>query len=350
MSTVEAGGDPTLGLPTAHGTAPLTGRLRTRDEDFVVDEELGYAASGEGEHRLLQVRKRGLNTQDVVRRLARHAGVSPAAIGFAGLKDRHAVTTQHFSVQLPGRPDPDWAALADETLEVLSVERHHRKVRRGTLRANRFVIRVRDVQGDHASAEQTLRRIAVAGVPNYFGGQRFGRDGGNLQQLDDLFSGRLRRVGREQRSMLLSAARSQLFNAVLAERVADRSWDQGIDGDVMLLEGAWRQFRYDPDDASIGERLAALDVHPSGPLYGRPSRALQTSGAASRIEEAVFDRQPAWCAGLQRLGVDADRRALRMRVDELTWEWIEADLRLGFRLPAGSYATAVLRELVAATE
>ena len=193
----------------------------------MVEEELGYQASGEGEHVFLTVRKRGRNTQEVARAIAKLSGVPQVAVGYAGLKDRHAVTTQHFTVQLPGREAPDWALLEDDSLQILSAERHHRKIRRGGLRGNRFVIRVDSARGDRDLVEQRLQRIARAGVPNYFGSQRFGRDGQNLVRVAELFAGRGRRPGREQRGLLLSAARAQLFNRVLQARVEDGSLGSG---------------------------------------------------------------------------------------------------------------------------
>ena len=275
MTETPMPGDPTLGLPFAHGGPILIGRLRGRPEDFVVEEQLGYVASGDGEHVFLTISKRGRNTQEVARAIARLAGVRQVAVGYAGLKDRHALTTQHFTVQLPGREAPDWSALEDGTLQVLGAERHHRKIRRGTLKGNRFIIRVDQVEGDRESAEQRLRLIGTQGVPNYFGSQRFGREGGNLVRVAEMFDGRGRKPGREQRSLLLSAARAQLFNRVLEARVENASWNQALDGDVMALSGSQRQFMFDPDDATIAPRLAELDIHPTGPLCGRHSRALE---------------------------------------------------------------------------
>jgi tRNA pseudouridine13 synthase len=342
------GGDPNEPLPTAHGGAPLLGRMRELAEDFVVEEQLGYTASGTGEHDFLVVRKRDRNTHDVARLLARHAGVAQVAVGYAGLKDRRAVTTQHFSVQLPGRASPDWSQLDDDDLQVLEVGRHHRKIRRGSLRGNRFRIRIRAVEGDRAVAEQRLSDIAANGVPNYFGSQRFGNAGRNLGQVADLFAGRGRRPRRELRGLLLSAARAHLFNAVLASRVDSGTWNDAIPGEVLMLEGSQRQFAFDPADPSIGPRLVAADVHPSGPLCGRPSRALLPDDAALRIEEAVVSTWADWIDGLQRFGLDADRRALRLVVQEPEWQWDAQDLVVGFALPAGAYATSVLREVVRA--
>ena len=341
-------GDPTRELPFAHDGPVLEGRLRASPRDFVVEEELGYQASGEGEHVFLTVRKRGRNTQEVARAIAKLSGVPQMAVGYAGLKDRHAVTTQYFTVQLPGREAPEWALLEDDSLQILSVQRHHRKIRRGGLRGNRFVIRVDAARGDRQLVDQRLRQIARAGVPNYFGSQRFGRNGQNLVRVAELFAGRGRRPGRDQRGLLLSAARALLFNRVLQARVEDGSWDRAVDGDVMALSGSKRQFMYETEDATIASRLAELDIHPTGPLCGRRSRALETVSTAKSIEEKALSDWVDWISGLQRFGLDADRRALRLAVPDMHWHWIDEVFEIGFRLVAGAYATAVLREIVQA--
>ncbi len=338
--------DPTRNLPYALGGPVLTGVLRQTPEDFIVVEELGYGPSGDGEHEFLTVRKRERNTHEVARELAKLAGVGQVAVGYAGLKDRNAVTTQHFTVQLPGREAPDWRSIEDDSLQILDAQRHNRKIRRGSLRGNRFEITVHSVGGDRDLAEQRLRQIGESGVPNYFGSQRFGREGQNLARADALFAGRGRKPKREQRSLLLSAARSLLFNQVLAARVAAGTWDAAMDGDVLLLAGAMRQFMHDPDDASIAERIAVRDIHPSGPLCGRSSRALLPAGEVLLLEQQALADWQHWIDGLQRFGLDADRRALRLVVDDLTWRWQDDALTLGFGLTSGAYATSVLRELV----
>lgn len=339
--------DPTRDLPFAHGGPPLQGVLRNRPQDFIVEEQLGYRASGEGEHVFLTVRKRGRNTHEVARAIARLAGVRQMAVGYAGLKDRNALTTQHFTVQLPGREMPDWNSLEDETLQVLAAERHHRKIRRGGLRGNRFSIRIGQVSGDRDLAGQRLQRISVAGAPNYFGSQRFGHDGQNLARVTELFAGTGRKPGREQRGLLLSSARAQLFNQVLQQRVEQENWAEAVPGDVMLLAGSQRQFMHDPADASIATRLADLDVHPSGPLCGRPSRSLQPTSVAAELEEQALSDWTDWISALQDLGLDADRRALRLAVTDLDWQWQDDALQLQFSLVAGAYATVVLREILA---
>ena len=346
MSRPVAPGDPTRDLPYAHGGPVLSGRMRAAPEDFVVEEDLGYQASGKGEHVFLAIRKRGRNTHEVARALAKLAGVAQVAVGYAGLKDRNAVTTQHFTVQLPGQAAPDWSQLQDDSLQILHAERHHRKIRRGSLRGNAFVIRVAQVRGDRQQAEQRLQRIAAAGVPNYFGSQRFGRDGSNLPRVADLFAGRGRRPGREQRGLLLSAARAQLFNLVLAERVAAGVWDSTLAGDVMTLAGSQRQFLFDADDPTTLDRMVRLDVHTTGPLCGRSSRSLQVAAEAREIEDRVLSDWTEWITGLARFGLDADRRALRLAVDGLRWQWDDDGLQPAFGLTAGAYATSVLREVV----
>lgn len=313
----------------------------------MVDEWLGYTPSGEGEHDFLCVRKRGRNTHEVARLLARHAGVSQVAIGYAGLKDRNALTTQYFTVQLPGRASPDWGAMEEEGVEVVEVARHHRKIRRGSLRGNRFSIRVRDVTGDRDAAEWFLDRLSETGVPNYFGSQRFGNDGRNLAQVDALFAGTGRRPRRELRGLLLSAARAHLFNLVLGARVTADNWRVALPGEILMLAGAQRQFRNDPADATIGSRLATGDIHPTGPLVGRQGHALQPDMDALMLERQVLAPWVDWCTGLERFGLDVDRRALRLMPQELHWCWDGDDLVIGFTLPAGTYATTVLREVVA---
>src|ERR1700735_4227497 len=223
MSTSE------LELPRAYGAPSLAARLRSTPEDFRVEEVLGYDAEGQGEHALLWVEKRGANTDWVARELAKFAGVSPVAVGYAGLKDRHAVTRQTFSVRLAGKPDPDWSTFPHADVKVLAATRHSRKLKRGALRGNRFVLVLREAQGDRDAAEQVLQQIAARGVPNYFGEQRFGREGGNVAQARAMFAGR--RVERDKRSFLLSAARSQIFNDVLAARVERGAWDTPLDGE-----------------------------------------------------------------------------------------------------------------------
>lgn len=329
----------------------MTGVLRAQAEDFRVEESLGYEACGEGEHAFLAIRKRDLNTVDVARELARFAGVRQVKVGFAGLKDRHAVTTQHFSVQLPGKPDPDWSELDSDQLQVLQAQRHNRKIRRGSLRGNRFELVLRDVQGDKENAEALLQSIASQGVPNYFGPQRFGREASNLYRAATFLAGEGKRPKPEQMRMLFSAARSYLFNRVLAERVAGGTWNKALPGDVMLLAGSNRQFALEAVDAQIEQRIVEHDIHPSGPMPGEAGRTLQVSGKAAETELSALSDELSkeWIEGLVRRRVNSERRALRLVPEELSWQWLDdISLQLRFALPAGAYATTLVRELMAA--
>jgi len=331
-------------LPHAYGTPPLTAQLRASPEDFVVEEILGYDADGQGEHALLWVEKREANTDWVARELARFAGVPPVAVGYAGLKDRHAVTRQAFSVQLAGKPDPDWSAFPHAEVKVLAATRHSRKLKRGALRGNRFVLVLRAVQGDRAAAERVLEQIAVRGVPNYFGEQRFGREGGNVAQARAMFGGR--RMDRDKRSFLLSAARSHIFNGVLAARVERGAWDTPLEGEIWSLAGSRSWFGPEPFDATLAERLARMDIHPSGPMWGQGETP--TTEAAGALERGIAAANADLADGLAAARMDQERRALRLAVKDLRWRWLADDaLELAFELPAGAYATVVVRELAA---
>lgn len=343
--------DPLAGLPFAHGGAPLTGVLRAAPEDFRVEEVLGFPLSGEGKHLVLKVCKRGLNTMHVVQRLARWADVVPMTIGFAGLKDRHAVAVQHFSVPLPEVGMPDMALLEDEGLAVTALNRHHSKLQRGELKGNRFSLRLTALQGDEQVAEQCLRVLREQGFPNYFGPQRFGRGASNLVQAQSLLCGRLADPKPEQRRMLLSAARSHVFNQVLAARVRNHSWQQVLQGDVLLLEESGRQLIATVATRQIQARVRAGELAPSGPLPGRSGHCLAAEGEAAAVETAAIREQhlQPWCEALAHRGQDAARRALGARARGLAWQWEgRHTLALQFELSAGCYATSLVRELMSA--
>lgn len=329
-------------LPYACGTPPLAARLRASPEDFQVEEILGYDADGVGEHVLLWVEKRGANTDWVARELAKFAGVPQVAVGYAGMKDRHAVTRQTFSVQLAGKADPDWSTFPHAEVKVLAATRHSRKLKRGALRGNRFVLVLREVEGDRAAAEQVLEQVATRGVPNYFGEQRFGREGGNVEQARAMFGGR--RVERDKRSFLLSAARSHIFNSVLAARVERDAWDKPLDGEIWSLAGSRSWFGPEPFTDVLAERLARADIHPSGPLWGQGEPPTQAEAGALEREIAAANSDLA--AGLAAARMDQERRPLRLLPKDLRWRWLDdASLELSFELPAGAYATVVVREL-----
>lgn len=329
-------------VPFAHGGPPLRGRMRAAPEDFEVDEVLGFEADGAGEHAWLHIEKRVANTEWVAQQLARAAGIAPMSVGFSGLKDRHAVTRQTFSVHLPGRADPDWHALEIEGVRILDTSRHSRKLKRGVHRGNRFRIRLCELDGDREVTEQRIDQVARHGVPNYFGKQRFGRDGENLRSAQALFAGA--RMGRSQRGFALSAARSYLFNLVLAQRVEQATWNQALDGEVWMLAGTHSIFGPQPLDEDLRERLRRHDIDPTGPLWG--SGELRSSGEVESIERSVAQSETAFADGLAANELRQERRSLRLHAGELQHEWSpDGSLVLMFSLPSGAFATSVVREI-----
>lgn len=326
------------------GRPVAIGRLRSVPEDFRVDEELGFVPEGCGEHVLLHIRKRNTNTDWLARQLARIAGVRARDVSYAGLKDRNAVTTQWFSIHLPGREEADWGEIESENVWIITAVRHSRKLRRGALEGNRFALAVRDLRGAGELAER-LAAVAARGVPNYFGEQRFGRDFGNLTRAEALFEGGRER-DRHKRSLYLSAARSFLFNEVLSRRVEQGSWDTLLPGECAMLAGSRSFFVADEPDAALAERLASGDIHPSGPLWGRGH--LPSRDAAAELERSVVAQYPLFSEGLERAGLEQERRPLRLPVSGLDWRLEASTLELQFTLPAGAFATSVLRELVVA--
>lgn len=325
----------------AFGGPVLAARFRVRPEDFVVEEELGFAADGEGEHLLLRVEKRGANSAFVAAALARWAGVPLRAVGYAGRKDRHAVARQSFSVHLPGKACPTTLPEHPD-YRVLECVRHRRKLQRGALRGNRFELVLREVRGAREAIEERLRYIAAEGFPNGFGSQRFGRDGGNLELARALFAGR--RMGREKASMALSAARAAAFNAVLAARLREGCWNTPVDGEVFMLDASRSVFGPEPLTEALCRRCREGDIHPTGPLWGQGEP--RTVAQALDFDRAAAEVGADLLAGLARAGLVQERRPLRVRPRGLAWSWPAADtLRIAFALPAGAYATALLHEL-----
>lgn len=332
----------TADLPFAWGGPQFRGRLRAVPEDFEVEELPAFEPSGDGEHHWLWIEKRGANTEWLARQLATFAGVAAVDVGFAGRKDRHALTRQAFTVRLPGRPEFDWSAFVAEGVQILGTGRHARKLGRGTLAGNRFTLRVREVEGDIERALGQFAQIERAGMPNYFGEQRFGAGGGNLAAAEAMFAGR--RVRRAERDMLLSAARSVLFNDVLGGRVDRGEWNVGLEGEVWQLEGTASIFGPEPITPELEERAARTDIHPTGVMWGRGE--LRSRAAVAQIERDCVAVRPTLAAGLERAGVAIARRALRVVPKHLHCAREGPDLVLGFELPSGSYATALLRELI----
>ncbi|WP_313026195.1 tRNA pseudouridine(13) synthase TruD [Pseudomonas lopnurensis] len=330
--------------PRAHGEPCGSAVLKAVAEDFQVDEVLDIPLSGEGEHLWLWVEKRNLNTEEAARRIARAAGVPLKMISYAGLKDRQALTRQWFSLHLPGKADPDLAAAEGEGLTILQRTRHQRKLQRGAHSANGFTLRLTELRGEHVALDARLERLKAQGVPNYFGLQRFGYQGGNLHGARDFAGKGELPVQRNLRSRLLSAGRSYLFNRVLAERVADGSWSQARIGDLLAFTDS-RSFFLAGEAECSDPRLAILDLHPTGPLWGEGGSP--ACGGILALERRVADGEAAIANWLAQAGMKHERRILRLPIGGLSWHYPEPDiLQLEFVLPTGCFATAVVRELV----
>lgn len=331
--------------PRAWGTLPGAALLRCSPEDFQVSEQLGFELSGEGEHCYLYLQKRQLNSMDVVQRLSALSGAPPRDIGLGGLKDRNAVTRQWFSIGMAGRAEPSWNALeASGDVKVLQVGRHSRKLRRGVHRANRFTLVLRALTGDRDALEQRLQHLRAVGVPNYFGEQRFGRQGSTLEQARRWMRGG-RRISRDKRSLYFSALRAYVFNRLLARRVEQGDWNAVIPGDVCLLHGTRSMFICDAVDEDIRARAASGDIHPGLPLWGRAQDTISARGSARSADSLGECRDI--CAFLETSGLDMAWRPARLLPDDFCWQFCDdGTLRLDFALGAGGYATALVAEFV----
>lgn len=351
--------------------------------DFVVNEILPLDFTGEGEHLWLHIEKLGMNTAYLAKLLSEWAEIPLRDVGYSGLKDRQALTTQWFSLRLPKKqwPESEFAPInigENESVSILAQHWHNKKLNRGTHRANRFIITLREIQfaGFDTSApmpeqllaakqhvEQHLANISTTGVPNYFGPQRFGRHGNNIREALALFArpvpekrpqfkkSKRKQAPREQNSMELSAARSLIFNEILAARVQDGSWNTGLAGEVFNLDGSGSIFASEEIDATLKARVASGDIHPTAALWGVGND--KVSGAAATIEDDIVQKNPLLsqlAAGLEQREVKAQRRALRLPIEALSWEWQDTDnkmtLVLSFTLTTGSFATSVLASLV----
>jgi tRNA pseudouridine13 synthase len=349
-------------LPRAHGPPLAQALFKAHLEDFLVEETLGFGPDGGRAHWLLKVEKAGLDTLDVARSLARSLRIPVSDVGFAGLKDRRAQARQWFTV--PAAPDsPSLASCSEGTPEqgfrVLEAAAHSRKLRRGALLGNRFRVRLRAVTPtvDCGALRQRLTVLATAGAPNYFGPQRFGRDYANLERIASWLGGARPAYGREARAFVWSSARALIFNAVLAQRVSDGSWSRIIPGELVNLNGTRSFFSAPEVDAALQRRLRAFDVHPTGPLAGRPGSARGVvpgrtplpAGEAGQREAAATEPFRLLIEALAAKGLEAARRPLRVVPRALDGRVLDDGIELSFELPPGSYATTLLRECVELT-
>lgn len=336
-------------LPRAFGVPPVSGVLRREAADFRVEEQLGFEPGESGPHHWLLVCKTGCTTPFAARLLAHRFGLAMREVGFSGLKDRHARTTQWFT--LPARPGASEPRPGDvvEGVRILRVARGRRKLRRGVHAGNRFTIAIREMDGDRSGFAERVDRIAGAGVPGYFGAQRFGRNGGNVTAAMGLFRGDAKPPDRLVRGLYLSAARALLFNRVLSCRVEAGVWNVCVPGDAIVIAGRRRALAPGASPREGGTAMdwvTALRAHPTGPLWGRGASAGVVAEALA-LERASLAGCEGWQAGLEAAGLEGERRALRVVPADLEWDDLpEGGLVVRFALPRGAYATALMRELV----
>jgi tRNA pseudouridine13 synthase len=332
-------------LAWRYGEPKSVGVIKHSPEDFTVVEDLGYEPDGEGEHLLVRVRKTGCNTQFVAEQLAKFAGISARSVSYAGLKDRQAVTEQWFCLHLPGKSDPDMSRFALEGCQVLTFARHRRKLKIGNLKGNAFTLVLRDIiVGDDIDGR--LKQIAEGGVPNYFGPQRFGRDGNNLIQAQRWANGEIRVKERHKRSFYLSAVRSALFNVIAAKRIELALAETVINGDALQLSGRGSWFIAKEEElAQLQHRVEQKELFVTAPLVG--DGELGTQQQALAFEQDPLLTYSDFISLLRQERLAPARRAIIVIPQRFIWRWLDkTTLEIQFSLPAGSFATSVVREII----
>jgi len=329
-----------------YGKPASTGFLRSEMSDFKVFENLPFQPCGEGEHLFIHIRKTGENTTFVAKQLAKYFGVKENLVSYAGLKDRFAVTEQWFGIHLPGKKEYDLSTLCIEGVEVLACKRHNKKLRIGALSGNRFELTLKKVT-DIETLTRRWHAIVAHGVPNYFGEQRFGIEGGNIAKALSLFSG-VKVKDKKKRGIYLSAARSLIFNQMIHERIENNTFDTLANGDVLMLSGTQSVFLADKVDESLVTRLNEKDIDITASMWGAGD--LMTTQSVEAFEQNIASQYEVFCAGLLKFGLKQERRKIRLCIENADINIENDTVTLGFELPAGAYATTVIRELLAYTD
>ncbi len=322
----------------------IGGRIKHAPEDFEVEEIPAYDPSGQGEFLYLWIEKRDMGAEYFLLQIAWRLEISPGDIGSAGMKDRHAVTRQMISV--PASVEDRVKEIEGEGIRILSLHRHSNKLRPGHLRGNRFRILVRDVSHSSPEVLQPLAdRIRNLGLPNFYGPQRFGRDGETAQLGFAFLGGSPKRVSPWLRRLALSAAQSALFNTYLSQRLTDGFFRRVLPGDVMNKWPYGGMFVAE-DVQAEQLRFDAREIVSTGPMFGRKMFAAAAEASAREADVLRdFGLTAASFAGFGKL-LQGTRRKNLIYIDDLEVA-VESDgVRLCFSLPAGSYATVLLREFM----
>ncbi|HAU1643705.1 TPA: tRNA pseudouridine(13) synthase TruD [Legionella pneumophila] len=333
-----------LNWPRAYGMPNSTATFKLCPEDFQVNELFEGQFSGEGEHIVFKIEKKGLTTEQVVKSLARLINKPIKLISYAGLKDKQALTTQWLSIHAPGEVIEGIETLEAPGWKILECTRHNKKLRPGFLSGNHFTITLRNVSNE-TDLIHRIEQIKLKGVPNYFGEQRFGRDGGNLIKAEEILVQGRKVKDRFLKGMYFSAARSWLYNLILSRRVKESSWNLPLLGDVIQLVGSNSVFVNDKSlDEQLLQRIGEKDVSPASPLPGRSKNLVK--GTALQIINEVYAEWSAWLDGLEKNGLEEAWRANILYAEQIEYRINQGTVELSFVLPAGAYATVVLRELV----
>jgi len=331
-------------LNYAYGHPKSFGEIKRSPEDFCVEENLGFELAGEGEHLCLLIEKKRLNTEEMAKIIARTLGLPLKAISYAGLKDKFAKTTQWFSLHLPGMTDPILDGLNTDNYRLLKAIRHNKKLKIGALKENHFIINVRHCDYDNEELLSRIETIKVQGVPNYFGPQRFGHGGANLDRAKEVLLDNKKIKNRHLRGIYYSAARSFLFNQILSLRVKEQNWNYPLSGDVMMLAGSHSIFQINDVEDELLKRVRENDVSPAAPLWAE-GKELLTAHALQIQNQAIKPWQD-WCEALERHGLQKSYRSMVLVPEHLQFQ----DDIFTFTLPTGAYATTMLRELLASNK
>lgn len=347
-------------LSRAYGLPQISGRLKVAPEDFIVTELMDIVPSGEGEHTWFDITKIRCNTDAVAKALARFASVAYRDVSYSGMKDFHAVTRQWFSVWRPKGEPLEWSEFALEGVQVNQIIQHARKIKRGTHRANAFSIRASSLQlVDNSSTlsleknlEHRLNKIKLSGVPNYFGEQRFGRNVNNMRQAVGALVHDKRIKDRNLRGLLLSSARSWLFNRCVSARVSDGRWQMLFSNEPVNLNGSNSVFQAENTEQERS-RLKQLDIHPTAPLWGdNADKNMQNCLELADYEALVLSPLKLLLEGLEKARLEYQRRPIRSIANNLSWEFERDEhekvcgVVLSFELQSGQFATSLIREIL----
>ena len=334
-----------MNLVWLFGQPLASGILKFSEDDFTVSEDLGYTLDGEGEHLFIRVKKRGYNTQFIAEQLAHFAKISAKSVSYAGLKDKHAVTEQWFCLHVPGKSDIDFSSFQLDGCQILQIERHRRKLRIGNLQGNHFKLILRQID-NQADVESRLQHIVEAGAINYFGSQRFGLNGNNLIQAERWAKGEITVRERKKRSFYLSSVRSFLFNIIASKRISMQLEQKVLLGDALQLAGRGSWFVAKDDELmQLQMRVDNHELMITAPLPG--GNALGSQNDALQFEQEQLYEYDQFINLLNQERLESSRRAILVKPQEFSWQWQDKQtLSLQFALPAGSFATSIVRELI----